>query len=1777
MPVVCSIATGVFALALVIPTLVTAIDIAVTNGDAAGQDLNAKYAAGVTADTFNDETESNAIGIGVGALAAKLDEGTIRVVDSDDTVVSGVTVKAAEQGATSIGIKVKRSVFSGMADAATLTLHLQWLKSDGTWNNVENSSFKIHKTTTFAVAAAGENVSKAEYKPTISSNTGVLTFKRTVMGTAADAGATGTIEITLDSPLKVDPSLLQIAWKENAQATYEYLGNTPNGGAEIKLDTTDDSGKKLLVTFVKGTGGLANAAEAKSSEGVYSLYLTGNIGTENWVEVGGKPIKFTVEEAEPLFQDVPANADALKKGAINSFDVKKNTPVSKFEVKQIGSTDNYGLFWTKGDGVDSNGKFKPDATYADKLVAYVPKTALPMIEAKSNTEEEVLKAGNETKYAAADYKTAIMNTFGAWLDNYTAVNLGKDSSTDEYKAAKAVETALATWSSKILETGDGKGIASVKTAVANDAGGTIAAAELAAKKAWVASSEGRAMFNLADATGKHGLANGNDDPTEYARLNAIIGEGEPDATWATQVGNRWSNITEISLYSDKIDAHDVSSDASVVLAKNTVIKNALKAADYSDVSKILGSDATFKGIIENKQKQLLALPAHGGVEADVDWANITWLISSTNAKGQQVKSSAMKICDETGKLLTKEADYKGTASTYDASGVRTDGSAVIYVSAEGANKKFNGNATVWVGSAKKADKLKITKGNVNGVLSSVKLFTKPEASSEFKAVTNVSKTGISFGAAANNAADVPTYTLKLDIGKSFKLPFAAKNGAEKDLAYEIIGGASKGFSLNGAKVTAYAANDVDIANTNGFKSGDVDGYNAGKDIIKVYSRRNPELCAYVLVEVDAKVKSLRANTKSVGIWLGGVQEVSLGTNPSTNNDTFNYKVECDDYDICSDSTGTVAENGIITGNVFYIKPKSTVTKYEELKKSTVKATLLDNTGAAVSTVRELKIAVTPVTAPQDIKSVKATYKKAEINIPEGGAFNTGFTVAPAAALNKYNDLITANAGEITGEDAPTIASENSKSDTFKGVTGYHYNVNTYKPAGSIDIDPASDYTVKGGFLMTKDAAATDCDYTFTAGKTLNLGATGIKGGDEDVIWTCNKFAAVRGYKATQSFDLNNDGDTADTDEDAVSGTFLDLNAAGTYTVTGTTKYTKQKFSFKVKVEAASGASTKNLAKKTKVYVNGRLVPDKGEVDINVKDKVNAYIFSDTEGIGAVPTFSTADKTIATIDKNGVITGKSAGKTTITVAANGVTRTFDVVVDVDVTVNKSSIPAGGIKGKEVKLSASFKNYNKKTMKVVWEYRKSQDEITAELTDAEANFANKEAYDGGTADKKALFDKYYTWVATVGDGTVNYSAVPKYNAISALDNKLSGKWTLPDAGVYKVKATVTNGEKPLGEATVGGNKVTVTNDKYDTYSGPAEGSIKVYENEVKAANVNNGDADTKKAIAALAGKVKEGDDKTKFNGTLSGYVYVPVFVTPKDDKKPVAAAVAGADGDATDDIVWTSSNKSLAKVVDFTPKASVDQNFIDTNLKNKEENDIAKNATADNCYGVAKIKVADGDTPDNKYTGIVTIKGILKNSGKVVSVKLNVKTGETVRNNADNLATPYNPQTVTLDGSADNSVTLSNILKADKANETSAPLVAAVADGSESYKKLQDIAKAKKIKSGKTLTTWQYVLVNSTNVKDVNNADKKDAVAVIPSEITVNNETGAVTLKATSSSNTVYLALAQVTYTVDKAYAEEVKNADGTTKTAEQLATFKLGANDVKVKVTAIASKTPMVQS
>jgi hypothetical protein len=1190
-----------------------------------------------------------------------------------------------------------------------------------------------------------------------------------------------------------------------------------------------------------------------------------------------------------------------------------------------------------------------------------------------------------------------------------------------------------------------------------------------------------------------------------------------------------------------LDLWNPASTGSVTDAGYTVLLNEVLKKDYSILGDAANDETTKKlydEVVAKVTATYLNTANEDNYNAGPDFDKLNWVLETLEGESETVGTKTTYSATSGKAKFWAKKNAKATAE----SAVAKTAGATVKVTNTKASGKFN-SAVYLKGVTSDYVAAKKGKAGKGTVIFSEGFYIPPAVPSAFKEATLAAKNKA-------NAFDLKTvtgfdksksettkFTLSIFSGKSYKLPFKLNDGQEKDLVYEVSNG-STGFTVVNGKVTGTDANGAELATS-------VDDFatkSKGKNVIKVYSRANPEVYALVQVQVLDAFKSIRANTTSLSVWPGSEQKVVLGTVPAMFGENYKYKI--------TDGTGGKVDIGYFDGtgyhaldegfipvgfNTLVVKAK-TGQEVAKGSKITVELWTTAATPSKVSMKKDLEIKVNPANAPQDIKTVKTGVKSKEtkvledgsvvkvVNVPVGGSANLGYAVNPVAAKTNIigssddNNVVSINGDVVTGNEEGTAVVTLSPdggniSDTFKAKETDNegtikYFINVYTPGASIAFPETSDYTIKGGFLMSKAAAATDCDKNFTAYEPIIMPRPKTSGGDEEIIWKANNNAAVKFVD---------------------NGTNLTVTPlqTGTFTITGTTKYTKQSLKFKLNVvaENASNAVVPEGGALTLVK-NGEefnlAVAADAEHDIAAEDqdilyvgeKLNAYFGSGVANVGGKVKFTSSAPKVAAVNASGIITAKSAGDAkitaTMTCGSKTVTKTFDITVSAIIpTIKSAKVAAGSVKGKAFKVSLGLNKFDKKTMTLEWYY----------------------------SGEKA-------------DGT----PVAETKLPGMTDNKLSGSATIADAGEYDIYAKIKVGsEYPYGN-------FEVTNTKF----GQQE-YVKIYESAINAINNNNGDADTKKAIAALGGKYDATNEKLKVNGRAGGDLYVPLFITEKGSDGKTVKATGTFD---YDDFVWTTSNKSLANVEETLP---ITENYVGI-----EENDIIKNVSNASC--VAHITLGQHTGAENVISGPVIIKGVCKNSNKTVTIKVNVVAGEKALNAA------YNPQK--LEELATPGVTLANIddssVNADK-----------LANGTDGDTKVK--AAAANVKEGKTFKMVKYVLVNGSTLKTINadtehlvfepkvaNISKTDKSTFtdgldVVQKATKDDFLTAKTAKSVTAfprEGTWYLAVADVTYKVTKAHKDEVK-ADAANNVAAQ-EEVNLELDETALKVTKIVSKTPITK-
>jgi C1A family cysteine protease len=783
------------------------------------------------------------------------------------------------------------------------------------------------------------------------------------------------------------------------------------------------------------------------------------------------------------------------------------------------------------------------------------------------------------------------------------------------------------------------------------------------------------------------------------------------------------------------------------------------------------------------------------------------------------------------------------------------------------------------------------KKKTGSVYSEVKLYINPLPVSGYKDLKSSQvfsfdeKKGVGF---VKNSKEEDTYDLTMYEGRSFKLPFAAKDGADKTLLYQLTG-TGRGVTVVNGKVTAYNA--------------------VSDQQIKVFPLYKKIGCPVITVNVTVtpKPKALKSNITSVTLAPGLTQQITVGTVPPSNSEgTYTFKFNTSKFAVeiggkPIDGSGKTSYN--IEGGMLldvYIRNGASLSITD---KETLEISL---SGVSKSLKIDLKAAV----LMQNVKSLKESYKKlgndgcVEINVPKSGAFNLGIAVKPVSADSKYEWSLGKTAdvvGIIGGVQSEELTITGCIINAYKtgtyyaqaqtvgtDVNGEHlstniYKINVYDPSASLfiqgpetvdqivtgktrslEVEYDSGYMIKGGILMTAEHALGDCDKYFETGEEIEIDLPFSDNGcTEPVVWKSNKQSGLRVSSG------NADGN---------SGT-LSIKALqpGTYTVTGTAKNTKQKISFKVLVKKPDNKTDAELSAEEKE--RGFESPDTAGIwstvtslEVGAGEELPVTL---SDGVSGKITFKVSNSPIASMNAaTGMIKGKKAGTTaltaTVTYGKSG-SSTFTIPVTVTAAspvYKKVTVPIYAKKGANFKLSVTGKNLD--TSKVVWYCRK---------------------YDG-----------------------------EDYGEPKALTSEGAKTASISETGTYMVYPMLSDG------------------------SGSGEEMAKIigiYENVAAKAKLNATDS-AKAFIKELKKGVKNG-----------AVIYMPIFADENAD--------AG-------EILWSSTNTYLAVAEECTLSDVEDKEFAEANK---------------DAYGWVKI------TTDGQFVGKVTLKGQLRNSGKKVSVTINVK--------------------------------------------------------------------------------------------------------------------------------------------------------------------------------------------
>ena len=468
-------------------------------------------------------------------------------------------------------------------------------------------------------------------------------------------------------------------------------------------------------------------------------------------------------------------------------------------------------------------------------------------------------------------------------------------------------------------------------------------------------------------------------------------------------------------------------------------------------------------------------------------------------------------------------------------------------------------------------------------------------------------------------------------------------------------------------------------------------------------------------------------------------------------------------------------------------------------------------------------------------------KKASTNVPVTGVTVTGANTATAG------DTVT-----LTATVAPANATDKSVTWSTSDAAVAAVNANgvvTTKKAGKVTITATSngDKTKFGSIEITVSAATVPVTSVTVAGaaamtvdgeQTLTATVAPADATDKTVTWKSSDATVA----------------TVDANGKVVA------KKAGEVTITAT-------------AGGVSGTLKITVSDKapTVIPVQSVTVTGKQELVEGASTTLTATV-APADATDKTVTWKSSDESVATVDKDGVVTAKKAGTVTITATAGGVSGTLDITVTakpvetVPVTSVEVTVEAGTTVsvGKTLQATATVKPGNATNKKVMW---KSSDESIATVDANGVITAKKAGKVVITATSTDGTDKSGSVEITVADET---KPTPDHKSVKADTGDVTagktGTVTEPkDVAGWKSRSIIKQGK--LGKAEIAdGTLVYAAGDKTGDDSfvvqyTMADGTVidVTYSVTVKAAETGKNDGDGKgdgvaktgAAVGTLAG--------------------------------------------------------------------------------------------------------------------------------------------------------------------------------------------------------------------------------------------------------------------------------------------------------------------------------------
>lgn len=569
--------------------------------------------------------------------------------------------------------------------------------------------------------------------------------------------------------------------------------------------------------------------------------------------------------------------------------------------------------------------------------------------------------------------------------------------------------------------------------------------------------------------------------------------------------------------------------------------------------------------------------------------------------------------------------------------------------------------------------------------------------------------------------------------------------------------------------------------------------------ILVYSEDNnadgtPCASAEINVNVAPYVKSLTSSVKSLSVSTDKPQRFRVSTVPYSNvtvQSTVEYNSEAF---ILTDTNGKEIKSGskveLTNGSREFCVKLLNSKAIGKNKKITFQC---EKPSSANPNIKALSIMLSAVSSYGNIKSFTQKNKKknadglVEINIPAGVPYPLGVTVSPASA---YNDITWSGTGVEKDNDGNSpltmvndmIYPNKTGTYTLKGTSvqtdaslnkldTYTYKVTVYRPTSYIGIS-SQDYCIQSGFYMGKGTADYDSITSNAGGFGENVYTVRSAGSTEPIEWKSSKDKGL-------TVEALPDGD----------GFVQNRRVPGTYTVTGTSLYTKQKYSYKVIVtEQFTEQDIANYHDSSEIYlenydsISGKWNKTGSDViELPVGKSMDIRLVNNK--MSGLVKYAVSNKKSVSVSSGGMLKAvKATGETvtvTVTMTKSGkgvqptVSRTMSVkAVPAVVTAKTSSLPSFAQAGAGFSVKASVSGT--KSYITEWHYRNANKESDTGVLELKSNKLK--------IDKAGVYEIYPVIYSKGNDKTVLATGASKTIRIY---NKLVSRTSVSEATIYAEK--------------------------------------------------------------------------------------------------------------------------------------------------------------------------------------------------------------------------------------------------------------------------------------------------------------------------------------------------------------------------------------------------------